>query len=124
MGKGLCFPLSFLTLWGLMWLNGACFGVRFQRLLLPHPTPRSGGGGDHSYLWAPRMNQVHLEAPPPGPRQAPALVPSSGYCWRFWGALSGPQEPVAPVLCLQNSSPLSRLLAGPFSRPQEAAGPR
>lgn len=67
MGKGLCFPLSFLTLWGLMWLNGACFGVRFQRLLLPHPTPRSGGGGDHSYLWAPRMNQVHLEAPPRPP---------------------------------------------------------
>ena len=74
--------------------------------------PGAGGGGDHSYLWAPRMNQVHLEAPPPGPWQAPALVPSSGYCWRFWGALSGPQEPVAPVLCLQNSSPLSRLLAG------------
>lgn len=40
MGKGLRFPLSFLTLWGLMWLNGACFGVRFQKLLLPHPHPR------------------------------------------------------------------------------------
>ena len=82
MGKGLCFPLSFLTLWGLMWLNGACFGVRFQRLLLPHPTPRSGGGGDHSYLWAPRMNQVHLEAPPPAPgRPQPscqALVTAGG----------------------------------------------
>lgn len=41
MGKGLCLPLSFLTLCGLMWLNGACFGVRFQKLLLPPPPPEA-----------------------------------------------------------------------------------
>ena len=53
MGKGLRFPLSFLTLWGLMWLNGACFGVRFQKLLLPHPHPRKWWWRRKQLLWPP-----------------------------------------------------------------------
>ena len=41
MRKGLCLPLSFLTLCGLMWLNGAYSGVRFQKLLLPPQPPEA-----------------------------------------------------------------------------------